>query len=84
MAGIEETKQAVAGAFAVVAAARNAGADGYSAEDVLGGMAEGPLKDAVRQAYEGSAQIPAELGDLSLAEGVDLGQYVLSQVRELI
>lgn len=83
MAGTQQTQEAIDGAFALIHAVLAAGRDGYSFDDLFGHMADGPTKDALQRAWEGSQKIPAELADLSYMEIVGLGIHTLGKVREL-
>lgn len=82
--GVTETQEAISGAFTFVSEARRAAADGLSMDDVLAGMADGPMKEALRQAYDGASRIPDEIADLSLAEGASLAIYTLDKLREAV
>jgi hypothetical protein len=83
MASLDATKQALDHAFALVRASRDAAADGFGTDDIVAGMADGHVKDALRGLVDAAGQVPAELGDLSPMEALDLGQHLFAGLRQL-
>jgi hypothetical protein len=83
MASLDATKTALDHAFALVRASRDAASDGFGVDDVTAGMADGPVKDALRGLVGAAGQVPAEMGDLSPMEALDLGQHLLAGLRQL-
>lgn len=79
--GITETKEAIDGAFAVVRALKSASQGGFTFQDMFGHLAEGPLKEALKQATEGAGKIPEEITDLDISEGAELAMHTLSQIQ---
>jgi hypothetical protein len=83
MASLDATKQVFNHAFALVRASRTAASDGFGVDDITAGMADGPVKDALVGLVDAAGQVPAELGDLSPMEALDLGQHLLATLRQL-
>lgn len=81
---MQETKEALAGAFALVEAVKKAGQDGYSFDDLFSYMADGPLKDALHQAFEGAQHIDDEVREMSLLDAFQLVQYLADRASKLL
>ena len=83
MAGLDNSKQAVTAGVELIRQARQQVADGLGTDDITAGMADGPTKDAFVSLVNAAAEMPAEMGDLSPIEALDLGQHVLGALGSL-
>lgn len=86
--GIKETKEVVTAGVQVLALLYTLAKDGLSLSDAMAiGQAfviDGPLKTALKAGFDGIDQVPAEIADISLAEGLELGQVLFSDVIPII
>lgn len=83
MAGLDHTKTTITAGIELIRQARAAAADGFGADDIAAGMADGLTKDAFVALVDAAAGMPAEMGDLSPLEALDLGQHVLGSLSSL-
>ena len=84
--GIKELKEALVYGFAVAGAIIAEGKDGFQPAD-LGKVIDKLLSDAyvvqLKAAIEGAASIPGEVAEVDLWEGIELGRFVLAEVKKL-
>ena len=84
--GIKELKEALVYGFAVAGAILAEGKDGFQPAD-LGKVIDKLLSDAsvaqLKTALEGASAISAEVQDVDLWEGIELGRFVLAEVKKL-
>lgn len=83
MAGITETKEALAGAIELVSAIRRVGADGIQFKDAWVLLDDQELRTALKKAVDNAGQIPDEMSDLSFGEIMELFQAVTSAMKQL-
>lgn len=80
MEGIKELKEAVVGLNELSLIIIKHVKDGLSFEDAVAVAVEAAANSDVKAAIEGISKVPAEIGDIDLAEGVELvvvqAQYV--------
>jgi hypothetical protein len=86
--GIKETKEAFAASLAVGTLIYNKLKDGAQMSDVMEVIAKFQLdpvfKKTVTEGYEGANQVPAELQNLTLSEGIELSIYVMQEGMKAI
>jgi len=58
--------------------------DGFQITDIPAFLASEELRAAVAPAVEGITEIPGEIADISLVEGMELGIFAVNEVRKLI
>ena len=86
--GIKETKEAVAGAFLLGVFLYKKFADGVQASDAFDIFSkfqgDTEFNKMITAAYNGAELVPAELADLSFAEGIELGTFALNEVSKAV
>ena len=86
--GIKETKELIAGIFAVAALLTERLKDGAQFEDAIAfytAMAtDEAFKAKVIAAYDNAKAIPEEMKDLSMEEGFELAMFILPEVLKII
>jgi len=84
--GIKELKEALVYGFAVAGAILAEGKDGFQPAD-LGKVIDKLLSDdsiaQLKAAIEGASAIQAEIQGVDLWEGIELGRFVLAEVKKL-
>ena len=84
--GIKELKEALVYGFAVAGAILAEGKDGFQPAD-LSKVVDKLLSDAyiaqLKAALEGASAIQAEVQGVDLWEGIELGRFVLAEVKKL-
>jgi len=84
--GIKELKEALVYGFAVAGVILAEGKDGFQPSD-LGKVVDKLLSDAsiaqLKSAIEGAGSIAAEVQGVDLWEGIELGRFVLAEVKKL-
>lgn len=84
--GIKELKEALVYGFAVAGAILAEGKDGFQPSD-LSKVVDKLLSDAyieqLKAALEGASAIQAEVQGVDLWEGIELGRFVLAEVKKL-
>lgn len=86
--GIKETKEVVTGAMKLGGILYAAFKDGVQATDFAVVFAKIQGDEAVRQAlmeaYNDANKVPAEMKDLNVAEGIELGVHILREGAALV
>lgn len=86
--GIKETKEAVVGLLKLTAVLAKLFKDGVQATDAAALLAEyqsnPELKSALEEAYKGVQEIPAEVKDLHIAEGVELAMAAMKEIPAVV
>lgn len=87
MPGIKETKEVLVVGFAVAKILAEQVKDGVQGKDALA-LLQTLLTDTafqakVQNAIVGIQNVPAEMKDISIFEGLELGQFALGQVKEI-
>lgn len=86
--GIKETKELVAGVFAVAALLTERLKDGAQFEDAIAfytAMAtDEAFKTKVIAAYDNAKAIPAEMKDLTMEEGFELAMFILPEILKIV
>jgi len=84
--GIKELKEALVYGFAVAGAILAEGKDGFQPAD-LGKVIDKLLSDEsvvkLKAAIEGAGEISEEAKNVDLWEGIELGRFVLAEVKAL-
>ena len=84
MEGVKETKEVLVAGFAIAKAMAAAAKDGIQITDVIALVGNEQVKAALAAAAEGITKVPAEMGDLTLAEGIELGTAALAEIPALL
>ena len=87
MAGIKETKESLVLGFAIAKILQNALKDGFQPADlltVLEGLSSQENVAIITAAVQGIEQVPAEAADVDFFEGLELGRFVLAEVKKLV
>jgi hypothetical protein len=85
--GIKETKEALALGFAIAGIIKNDLKDGFQVSDLLDVLEKLTSEENVsilKTALEGANQIPVEIQAVGLFEGIELGRFVLGEVKKLL
>lgn len=86
--GIKETKEAIIGFISLAALLASVFKDGVQASDIaviiakIQGSPE--LQAKLIEAYNGIDQVPSEMGDIDLSEGVELVIAILPEIKNLM
>lgn len=84
--GIKETKDIVEFLASLAKRVIRAGADGYQVKDAwdlgMGIMRDLEFQAELVEAIKGASEVPAEIRDLDVGEGVELGQIVVETIIE--
>jgi len=85
--GIKETKEVLVVGFAVAEVLATLLKDGVQVKDALALLdlvfTDAAFLEKVKFAVEGSALIPAELADVSVFEGLELGKFALDGIKKI-
>jgi hypothetical protein len=88
MHGVKETKELLTGLFALVKVLGVELKDGFQVSDLIASfnaIQNDPVKKAaVEAALKDIKEVPVEVKDVSLAEGIELAMHVISEVPSLI
>jgi len=87
MAGIKETKESLVLGFAIAKILQGALKDGFQPADlltVLEGLSSEENVEVISAAIAGIEQVPVEAADVDFFEGLELGRFVLSEVKKLV
>lgn len=87
MAGVKETKEVLALAFAVAGILKSELKDGFQAADVLEALSKLSSDQNValiNQAVAGIQAVPQEAADIDFLEAFELGRFVLAEVKKLV
>ncbi len=82
--GIKETKELLQGVMSLAILMTKRFKDGFQMDDLSAILAEMSLNPEFRDAVSGLKKLPAEVKDIDLAEGMELGMLVLKRVPEVI
>lgn len=86
--GVKETKELLTGVFAVVKVISVELKNGFQISDLIAGfnaIQNDPIKKAqLEVALKDIKEVPAEVKDVNLAEGIELAMHVISEVPSLI
>lgn len=84
--GIKETKEVIDLVVGVVAleTAKAVKKDGFQYKDLTEFLKSPELEAKVTAAIEGIEQVPHEMGDLGIVDGVALARYVYGKVDEVM
>jgi len=84
MKDVKEMKEVLVAVMAIAKALAKAGKDGFDMNDVAGLLSNDEVKAAISAAAIGIAQVPEEIKDLELAEGLELAMVVIKEIPGLI
>ncbi|MCP3681737.1 MAG: hypothetical protein GY861_03515 [bacterium] len=85
MAGIKETKEVMALVKAIaIPILKEVKKDGFQPQDILAFIGSPGFTAALQPAISGITQVPAEVADISVMEGLELGKYVYDIVQEIM
>lgn len=85
--GIKESKEAMVAMLEIAVVLADVFKDGVQIADaatIIAKIQEPAVMEKLSKGYEGVEKIPAELGDISLGEGLELGAAALLQVKDLL
>jgi hypothetical protein len=86
--GIKEVKELVKGLFELSKVSAAELVDGFQAQDIINGYvkisADPVKKAALEEALKGIQEIPAEMKDISFAEGLELAIFVMQEMPSLL
>lgn len=82
--GIKETKELLVGVMKMAVLLTNRLSDGFQVEDLSSILAAMAMDPEFREAVAGIKELPAEVKDIDLEEGFELGMLVLKKVPEII
>ena len=85
---IKETKELLKGVLSLVKVSAEVLKDGVQVQDLVDGyvkLSADPAKKAeIEAALAGISQVPAEIKDISLAEGLELAILLIQEMPELL
>lgn len=87
MAGIKETKEAMALGFALAGLLKGQLMDGFQVADVMK-IVEAALTpemlEKMKMAVAGISEVPAEVKDVDMFEGLELAKFAIMEVKKLV
>lgn len=84
MLGIAQTKKVLLSAMTLAVEVIKVAKDGIQLADVSTLLNSEPVKASVADLFVAIKDVPAELGDITLAEGIELAMAAASKVPDLI
>ena len=82
--GVQESKEMLVAVMALAAAMVKAAKDGIQITDLAVLISDENLKGALAAAAEGMTKIPAEMGELTLSEGLELAMTLIQGLPAVI
>lgn len=83
--GIKETLEVLDLGFEITKfIRRETRGDGFQRTDIIKFLVSAEGRESLTKALGGLTEVPAEIRDLSLAEGFDLAQYAVKRAQEIV
>lgn len=82
--GVKESGEVINAIFDLGEAVIVAAKDGVQVTDVVALLADEKVKASFVAAFEGISKVPAEMGDITLSEGLELGMLALKRIPGLL
>lgn len=82
--GIKESKELLNGVMSMAVLMVKRFSDGFQVDDLSAILAAMAVDPEFREAIKGLKELPVEVKDIDLQEGLELGMLVLGRVPEII